>query len=122
MSFCHAVLTLKDLDASIAFYRDIVGLPVKVRQPAGPNGELAFLGEGGTLVELLCSKTPFHNEGNEAGNGVALGFEVGGTLEDKMALLREKGYKTDDAITSLPNVKFFFAKDPDGYNVQFIKR
>jgi len=122
MNFCHIILTVKNLDVSIKFYRDIVGLPLKIRQPAGPNAELAFLGNGDTLLELLCAKPSFYDEDKEAGNGVALGFVVE-SLENKLNLLREGGYETDGVITSpAPNMQFLFAKDPDGYNIQFVVR
>lgn len=122
MKFCHTVLVVKDLDASIKFYQDVVGLPVKARQPAGPGAELAFMGDGDTLVELLCAKPGFYDESKEVGNGVALGFVVN-SLENKLSLLRDGGYATDGAIASpAPGMQFLFAKDPDGYNVQFIAK
>ena len=122
MSFCHVILTVKDLDASIKFYRDIVGLPIKIRQHAGPAVEIAFMGDGGTLIELFCGKSPFCDEINRVGNGVALGFSVE-SLEEKISLLHENGYETDGNIISpAPTVQFVLAKDPDGYIVQFNKR
>ena len=61
------------------------------------------------------------HDGTESGKGISLGFESG-SLEDTIALLREKGHETDRAIISPnPDVSFFFARDPDGYNIQFVK-
>ena len=50
MNFCHVTLTVKDLDASVRFYQDVVWLPINKRYPAGPGVEIAFLGGGDTLV------------------------------------------------------------------------
>ena len=118
MKFCHVTLLVKDMEASLRFYQDITGLEVKRRYPAGPDREIAFLGSGDTEVELISGAS--HGEA-EPGKGISLGF-VAGSLEDSIALLREKGYETDGSIISpSPHVSFFFARDPDGYNIQFVK-
>jgi len=118
MKFCHVTLSVKDIEASLRFYQEIIGLDVKRRFAAGPDTEIAFLGNGDTEVELI---TDAARDGTEPGNDVSLGFMTG-SLEDTIALLREKGYETDGAIISPnPHVSFFFARDPDGYNVQFVK-
>ena len=118
MKFCHVTLSVKDLDASVQFYRKIVGLEVTRRFPAGPGREIAFLGSGGTEVELISGA---HHNTPEAGNGVSLGF-MAESLDCVIALLRENGYETDGNIISPnTNISFFFARDPDGYNVQFVK-
>ena len=117
MRFCHVTLSVKDLEASLRFYQDITGLEIKRRFSAGPGREIAFLGSGGTEVELISGAT---HGAAEPGQGVYLGFAAD-SLEDTIALLREKGYETDGNIISPnPHVKFFFARDPDGYNIEFI--
>ena len=118
MKFCHITLSVKDIEASLRFYKDITGLEVKRRFAAGPDTEIAFLGSGDTEIELISGGAA--HDGAEQGQGVSLGF-VAGSLEDTIALLREKGYETDGTILSPnPHVSFFFARDPDGYSVQFV--
>ena len=117
MKFNHVTLSVADLDASVRFYQDIVGLEIQRRFPAGPGREIVFLSSGDTQVELIGGAI---HDGAELGKGISMGF-VAESLEDMIALLREKGYETDGNIISpQPSVRFFFAKDPDGYNVQFI--
>lgn len=117
MKFNHVTLSVADLDASLKFYQDIVGLEVQRRFPAGPGREIVFLSSGATQVELIGGA---RHDGDEPGKGLSMGF-VAGSLEEIIDLLREKGYVTDGNIISpQPNVRFFFAKDPDGYNIQFI--
>ena len=53
MSFCWATITVNDLEESLSFYQDIVGLTVDRRFQAGPGMEIVFLGDGETKVELI---------------------------------------------------------------------
>ena len=118
MKFCHVTLSVKDLDASVRFYQEIAGLEIIRRFPAGPDRDIAFLGSGDTEVELISGAS---GNNRDSGKGISLGF-IAASLEDTIALLREKGYETDGNIVSPnPNTSFFFARDPDGYNVQFVK-
>ena len=54
MKFNWCTITVKDMEASLAFYRDIVGLPVSRRFSDRPDSEICFLGDGETQVELIC--------------------------------------------------------------------
>ena len=44
------------MEESLKFYQEIVGLPLNRRFAAGPGVEIAFLGDDGTKVELICSE------------------------------------------------------------------
>ena len=44
------------MEESLKFYQEIVGLNLVRRFNAGPNTEIAFLGDGETKVELMCHK------------------------------------------------------------------
>lgn len=54
MKFCLSTLKVMDLEESIKFYKEIIGLPVVSRFFAGPGVEIAFLGSGETKIELIC--------------------------------------------------------------------
>ena len=117
MKFKHVTLSVKDVEASLQFYQGIVGLEVTRRFTSGSGAEIVFLGNGETDVELIGGAS---HDGVEEGKGISLGF-VSESLEDTIALLREKGYYTDGVIISPnPHVSFFFARDPDGYSIQFL--
>src|SRR5690606_2303262 len=53
--FEHIGMAVSDLDRSIAFYRDLLGMKVLKRKMA-PNGgaELAFMDTGNGQLELIC--------------------------------------------------------------------
>jgi lactoylglutathione lyase len=104
-----------DLERSIAFYRDIVGLPVNRRFSAGPGSEIVFLGDGETEVELIKRIGP----ASSVGNAISLGFAVE-SLDDAMKFVKEHGIEIESGPFQ-PNdhIKFFYVLDPDGVRVQF---
>jgi lactoylglutathione lyase len=119
MGLCWCTITVNDMDTSIAFYRDIVGLALASRNAAGPGMDIAFLGDNGTQVELICRKD---KPAAGAPEGVSLGFDVP-SLEDKMAFVQEQGIKiTAGPFRPNPHVQFFFVKDPNGLEIQFVQR
>lgn len=118
MNLSWVTLTIKDMDESIRFYTDVVGLQVDSRRPAGPEIELAFLGDGETKLELVCNKTVHEFS---IGASISLGFEVD-SLNETMADLQEKGIAIHSGpFQPNPHIKFFFITDPNGLKVQFLE-
>ncbi|NLD60699.1 MAG: VOC family protein [Clostridiales bacterium] len=118
MKFLWCTIQVKDLAASEAFYREIVGLEVK-RRMDGPSGpRIAFLGGEGSEVELIQS-----DKGEiEIGGDISLGFEVK-SLEEKMAFLARKGIPlAAGPFQPNPHVRFFYILDPNGLRIQFVER
>lgn len=115
MRYCWTTIMVKDLDRSIAFYRDIVGLSVNRRFSAGPVGEIAFLGSGETQVELIARDA----DRSVVGNAISLGFAVE-SLGDMLAFVAEHGVTVESGPFQ-PNdhIKFFYVLDPDGVRIQF---
>jgi len=116
MKFCWCTITTNDLDASIAFYRNIVGLPLQRRFTAGPDMEIAFLGSGETQIELVQDGSK-----SAVGSGISLGFEVG-SVDAMIAFLSEKGIPIlGGPISPNPHVRFFYVQDPSGLKIQFVE-
>lgn len=42
MKFCCSTLFVKNLEESVQFYQEIIGLPIKGRLKPSPNLEIAF--------------------------------------------------------------------------------
>lgn len=117
MKFCWSTIHVNDLEESLEFYQEIVGLKQQRRFEAGPN-EIAFLGEGETKVELVSSD---EDEEVSIGQDISLGFEVE-SLEDKIEFVKKNGIAIHSGpIQPNPNIKFFFVQDPNGLKIQFVE-
>ncbi len=118
MKFCHVTLRVQDLDASIRFYTDVVGLPIDKRYQAGPDTEIVFLGSGETKVELICYK---NQPAATVGSGISIGFEVANVPEKFNSLKGTDTPVVGEIIRPNPHVRFFYVTDPDGLRVQFLE-
>lgn len=117
MKFCWSTITVNDMEASLSFYRELVGLPLDRRFAAG-GAEIAFLGEGGTQVELICDKS---RPAPGKVEGISLGFAVP-SLDEMMKRAGEKGIEIESGpFQPSPQVRFFFVKDPNGVSIQFVE-
>lgn len=118
MKFCWTSLNVKNLEESLRFYQEIVGLPLKRRFVSRPGVEIAFLGEGETEVELIFSE---EIKDVNLGRDISLGFEVK-SVDEKIEFLKEKGI-TDiiGPLSPNPHIRFFFIKDPNGLKIQFVE-
>lgn len=118
MKFCWSTLRVRDLEESIRFYTDIIGLELASRFKAGPELELAFLGSGETKIELICDR---QSRDTNIGHDISWGFEVE-SLEKSFALVNEKGITVDSGpIQPNPHIKHFFIKDPNGMRIQLVE-
>jgi len=117
VKFLWTTIRVSNLERSLGFYQEIVGLPVRNRM-AHPGMELVFLGEGETALELI------HEAGLgkvDLGAHVSLGFQVS-DLDASMAHMKAQGIQiTGGPIKAGPTTRFFFVKDPDGMNIQFVE-
>ena len=118
MKFCWCTITVDDMDDSLKFYQEIVGLTISRRFTAGPGMEISFLGEGETKIELVCN--PNHKAmGNS--EGISLGFEVK-SVDEMIKVIKEKGLEVDSGpFQPNPHIKFFHVKDPNGVSIQFVE-
>lgn len=116
LSWC--TIHVKDMEKSLKFYREIVGLKEKTRFKAGPEMEIVFLGEGETKIELIYDKSK--KEVN-IGEDISLGFKVD-SLDKKMEFVKEKGIEIHSGpFQPNPNTRFFFILDPNGLKIQFVE-
>ncbi len=107
-------LRIRDLEASIAFYHGVLGLPIE-RRFESRGRRIAMLGAAGQpKIELI--------EGSEIKvephNGISVGFEVE-NLDRAIEDLKDRGIPiARGPIESNPDLRFFYILDPDGFEVQ----
>jgi lactoylglutathione lyase len=118
MKFCWCTLMVKNMEESLKFYMEIVGLAVDRKFKAGPGSEIAFLGDGETKVELICNEA---SKEVSVGQDISLGFEVN-SVDEMMAFVKEKGIAIHSGpFQPNPHVKFFYVIDPNGLKIQFVE-
>jgi len=118
MQFCWVTLNVNNMEKSLWFYRDIVGLPLNRTFSPAPGDQIAFLGSGETQVELIRNEknapTPFSQN-------ISLGFKVD-SLEKTIELLKANGIPVHAGpFQPNPSVRFFYVLDPNGLRVQFVE-
>jgi catechol 2,3-dioxygenase-like lactoylglutathione lyase family enzyme len=114
MQYIQTTLGVKNLEKSLAFYRDVLGLAV-VRQ-GGDQGPI-FLGEAEKpTIELIDSaKDP-------AFAGFSIGFSVD-SLEEATEKMETAGFfKVQGPLSINPHLTVSLFKDPDGVNIYLSER
>lgn len=118
----HTRMRVSNMDETIAFYRDILGLHV-LEQKVSPRGShLAFLAVPNSeeLIEL-CS-FPASGPVTVQEDLVHLAFEVE-NLDETIQDLQNKHIAIIDGPThSSSGSRFIFIDAPDGYEIELIER
>ena len=124
MRLLHTMLRVGDLDRSIAFYTDVLGMRL-LRRKDYPDGEftLAFVGYGdeadSSVIELTWNwGTSAYDIGNGFGH---LALEV----DDVYAaaeLIRQRGGRVvrEPGPMNAGTTIIAFVEDPDGYQIELL--
>lgn len=117
MRFNLATIHVKNLENSLYFYHELLGLPI-VRQFEGHGStKIVMLGENGAPnLELVQTDAPKENPGK----GVSIGFAVE-NLDKAMEKLRNKVPPFKGPMEPNAHVRFAFTLDPDGYMIQLLE-
>lgn len=117
----HTRYRVDDLDKTIRFYKDILGLE-EVRRHKSPRGsELVFLKAPGSeeLIEICCY--PSSGPVKVQADLTHLAFEVE-SIEKFAAHLAKQGLKYSEEPTLRPDGSgFAFMDAPEGYEIEFIQ-
>lgn len=118
MRFSWTTLHVKNLDTSIAFYKEFVGLEVNRRFKPNESMELAFLGADTTELELIADGRTT----NSSPDDISIGFILDCKLEEQLEKLAAKGFTEQSPIFAPgPYMRYAYVKDPDGFKVQFVE-
>jgi len=115
-------MRVSDMEQTIAFYTQVLGLAVLDRKISPRGSHLAFLKvpNSDELIEL----TSFPPSGpvKVQEDLVHLAFQVE-SLDDTIASLTAKGVKITDGPTQTSSgSRFLFIDAPDGYEIELIER
>jgi lactoylglutathione lyase len=118
MTFCWATIYVKNMEESLRFYQDVLGLQLNRRTNPSPEMELAFLGSGDTQIELICNAK---NSDISFGKNISLGF-VAESIESITELLKVKNIAIlSGPFQPNPSIKFIYILDPNGLKIQFVE-
>lgn len=118
----HTRMRVSDMDQTIAFYHEVLGLEVVERKVSPRGSHLAFLAVPNSeeLIEL-CS-FPASGPVKVQEDLVHLAFEVD-NLDRAIGVLKEKNIPiTDGPTQTSTGSRFIFIDAPDGYEVELIER
>lgn len=123
MKFLHAMIRVKDLDASMKFYQDLLGMNL-VKEMELEDCKLYFLADedGQTQIELTHNfETP--KDGYLSGSAFGhFAFETE-NLEEFGQKMKNLGYDWAEPPFIIDNydLKVAFIQDPDGNMVEMIE-
>ena len=126
MRILHTMLRVGDLDKSINFYVNRLGMNL-IRIKDYPHGKftLAFVGYGSeknnTVIELTYNWGKSSYENGDAYGHIALGvkniYDICKDLEDNGCIIT-----THPKTMKNSNTLLAFIEDPDGYKIELIER
>lgn len=119
----HTCLRVLDLDKSVKFYKEAIGLIESERKDYPENKfTLVYLTDEEKTHEIELTYNYDQEEPYEIGNGyshIAVSVE---DLESAREEHKRMGYEVSN-FSGLPGEKpkFYFVTDPDGYRVEMIR-
>lgn len=123
--FIHTMIRVRDLDASLAFYRDVLDL-TPVHRLDFDDFSLVYLrnDESGAEIELTWNKGRAEPYSHGDGYG-HVAFAVDDVRDKHAALVASghaplpvKEFSRDGELLA----RFFFIQDPDGYKIEILER
>lgn len=125
MRVLHTMIRVGDLDRSLGFYCDVLGMNL-IRRKDYPSGEftLAFVGYGteadGSVIELTYNWGTTHYDLGSGFGHIALGVS---DIYTTCTEIQQKGGKVVRAPGPMKHgsTVIAFVEDPDGYKIELIQ-
>lgn len=111
----NVILAVKDLDKSVSFYHEVLGLPIKNQRRTWVD-----LGQTGALLSLHPASITSDHSSNNMESGIVIGFLVG-DVKSALEELRSKGVKVHRDIIDREAGLNAIVLDPDGYMVSLFE-
>jgi len=118
----HTRMRVNNMEETLRFYRDILGLEVVERKRSPRGSELAFLSVPNSDEQIELCSYPASGKVQVQEDLVHLAFEVD-DLDKTMADLKAKGVPiTDGPTMTSSGSRFCFIDTPDQYEIELIER
>jgi lactoylglutathione lyase len=118
----HTRYRVNDLERTVKFYREILGLE-EVRRHKSPRGsELAFLRAAGSQEEIEITFFPAGGPVQVQPDLTHLAFEVDSLVEFEKHLASHGIKFSDGPTTSSSGTTFAFIDAPEGYEIELIQK
>lgn len=116
MKMNYITIMVRNMQKTIAFYENLVGLQVIRQFNPGP-GEIAFLSnkEGETMLEFI----EFEDVEKVQTKGMVMSYLSEEPLEKLHSKAVSLGYNPTEIIDQKPKPKYFRVLDPDGITIEF---
>ncbi len=111
----NVILAVKDLDKSLEFYHEIIGLPIRNQRRTWID-----LGTSGAIISLHPASLTAEHIGSSIENGITLGFLVG-DIKSAIEELKSKGIKIYREVVEREAGKNAIVLDPDDYLVSLFE-
>lgn len=123
MKLLHAMIRVKDIQKSLDFYENLLGMKV-VKTMELEDSRLHFLADEYGAVQIELTEN-FETPQNGYENGSAFGhfaFETD-SFDDFTQKLKKTGYEYlyEPFVLEGANLKIAFIKDPDGNEIEIIE-
>lgn len=119
MKIAWITIYVRDMEESLAFYTQTLGMQVARSFNGGQGVKIHFLDGKGADLELI-------HDPNKTDVSCAADVSVGLMVEDldaAIAHLKEKGVThIVGPIAPNPHLRFIFIKDPNGFTVQLVEQ
>ena len=116
MKMMHITIQTQNFNEEIKFYQEIIGLSIQ-HEMNGMGRHIVFLddNEGGMPIEII-DRPDAENSGNQF---LSMGYKTDDVVKMRETLMK-KGYEVSEMVSPMPQIQFFFAKDPAGVTIQFM--
>lgn len=111
----NVILAVSDIDKSLQFYHEIIGLPIKNQRRSWVD-----LGTSGALLSLHPASLTAQHIGSSIENGITIGFLVG-DVKSAVEELKAKGVTIHRDIVEREAGKNAVILDPDDYLISLFE-
>src|SRR5882757_2795573 len=118
----HTRYRVNDLERTVKFYRDILGLEETKRHKSPRGSELVFLKATGSAEEIEVCFFPGSESVQVQPDLTHLAFEVDNLAEFETHLAKLGVKYSDGPTTSSSGTTFAFIDAPEGYEIELIQK